>query len=568
MLLALPAGAAAEPTIRYDDGATSDTVVVGAGPDALDLVVTWRYFVLLPNAQPSDHVVTTSQPFLSLPAQCTDEGDPALTTLDCEPPADFTRVTGSAEADTISASCLAFRGVPIVTDAIFIVSSGAGDDEVSSGCGATIDLGTGNDVASVRIGASTIAGGAGADDIRGGSSVDALTGAAGNDRIAGGGSSDGLAGGEGNDVLDGGSLRDRLDGGPGRDLLIGGPENDVIDGGEGPDTVSYEDKGGALPLSITLNGIADDGEPGENDRIQTTVENVIGSPGADTIVGDGGFNAIDGGDGGDVIDPGPGTDVVEAGAGNDRVRTRDGAPDQVECGAGDDLAITDAFDRTSGCESIDPSRELMADVDDDGVPAPADCADREPAIRPGVPDIADNAIDENCDGADAIDLDRDDDGAARPTDCDDTAADIRPGLPDRPGNGVDENCEGGDLPFPRVLTPVQSGFRAFADGTTTLTRLRIVDVPAGAIVELRCRGGRAAGCFKGVRRRRSPQGVARMNLLKLARSGRFEAPAVLEVRVLLADAIGKVVTFTMRKGKVPVSRTLCIVPGGTPRRRC
>ena len=43
-----------------------------------------------------------------------------------------------------------------------------------------------------------------------------------------------------------------------------------------------------------------------------------------------------------------------------------------------------------------------ADNDDDGFNARIDCNDNNAAIRPGVVDVPDNGIDENCDGADAV----------------------------------------------------------------------------------------------------------------------------------------------------------------------
>ena len=71
----------------------------------------------------------------------------------------------------------------------------------------------------------------------------------------------------------------------------------------------------------------------------------------------------------------------------------------------------------------------FADADGDGFFSSADCADGNAAISPGRGEIADNGIDDDCSGADAVNLDRDADGYPRPLDCDDTNRAINPAPP-------------------------------------------------------------------------------------------------------------------------------------------
>jgi Ca2+-binding RTX toxin-like protein len=97
----------------------------------------------------------------------------------------------------------------------------------------------------------------------------ALRGGSGNDLILGANrltSGDSLYGDLGDDTLYGGSGDDRLDGGLGADLIVGDA---------GFDSVVYTSR--TTPISVTLDGLPNDGETGEGDNLQT-IERVIASP--------------------------------------------------------------------------------------------------------------------------------------------------------------------------------------------------------------------------------------------------------------------------------------------------
>ena len=220
----------------------------------------------------------------------------------------------------------------------------------------------------------------------------------------------------------GGDGADALSGGPGRDTFrltpFGAADgSDVVTGGDGIDEADYSF---ASPrVVVTLDDVADDGVDGEGDNVRSDVEDIIGSSGDDVLVGDADANQLSGGAGSDELDGGGGFDALYGEDGVDLLRARDGNPERVDCGADNDFAVVDAFDRVSGCESLDVSSALQADLDHDGFAAPADCDDGDPAVRPGVADAPDNGLDENCDGADATIADRDGDGIRAPADCDD-----------------------------------------------------------------------------------------------------------------------------------------------------
>lgn len=75
--------------------------------------------------------------------------------------------------------------------------------------------------------------------------------------------------------------------------------------------------------------------------------------GADCLRGGAGDDLLQGGLGRDLLVGDAGTDVLDGGPGNDELRARDGRAETVHCGAGGaDVAIVDASDRVSGCETV------------------------------------------------------------------------------------------------------------------------------------------------------------------------------------------------------------------------
>ena len=157
-----------------------------------------------------------------------------------------------------------------------------------------------------------------------------------------------IYGRQGNDIINAGDGDDTLYGGPGADILNGGP---------GADAVSY---GGTAPVTVTIDGAANDGAAGEGDDVGPDVEDIYGGDGPDHLTGDKGANTIDGGDGSDVIDGLEGSDVVFGGDGDDAIAAADGTRDVIDCGVGDDTVTVDRLDATTNCEHVQGSAPTVS----------------------------------------------------------------------------------------------------------------------------------------------------------------------------------------------------------------
>jgi Ca2+-binding RTX toxin-like protein len=172
-------------------------------------------------------------------------------------------------------------------------------------------------------------GGAGEeDDIA--SDVEGLIGGFGPDLLTGNDASNLLNGGMGTDVLRGGDGDDILD--MGFSGATTGDRGDIVEGGPGVDEAFYGSR--VAPVTVTLDGAANDGETGEDDDVRPDVEIVTGGASHDRLTGSAAAETLDGGGGSDVIDGGQGPDVLLGSADNDTITSRDGTADSVDCGDG------------------------------------------------------------------------------------------------------------------------------------------------------------------------------------------------------------------------------------------
>lgn len=236
--------------------------------------------------------------------------------------------------------------------------TGKGSDTFNGGVGIdTADYSGRNTPLTITVAAIGPDGAAGEGDtitnaerVLGGSAADAIAGGPDASTIAGGAGGDTLRGGAAADVLFGGTESDAT--GSGDDTLDGGGGPDVLRGGDGVDAVSYATRG--VPVAVSLDDVANDGQAGEGDNVRGDVEAIVGGAAGDTLTGSTGGNAIDGGGGGDTITGGDATDAILGGEGDDVIQARDGAADAIECGSGADTVVGDTIDVVGAdCEVVD-----------------------------------------------------------------------------------------------------------------------------------------------------------------------------------------------------------------------
>lgn len=302
----------------------------------------------------------------------------------CTAPFDAVLMDAAGGDDTVGMTLWIWNNQVQVEAVPGVVRAGPGDDTVNGG-------------------------GPPEDDPSPGRADYAFDGGPGSDSVQSGSGRDFLDGGEGDDFLAGKSGSDEVRGGPGNDIVSAGFQGngDILDGGDGVDRIPAIENNDyrrslGVDVTVTQDGQADDGEPGEIDNV-TGVEQMeihgrnvkfTGTPGPDTVFvqasssavrglggndtlnGHDGADTLEGGDGDDHLEGGFGNDVLDGGSGkdtfvgdtternviatgDDRIHARDGVAEQVSCGIGTDTAIVDETDTVDGCETVDPPRAVI-----------------------------------------------------------------------------------------------------------------------------------------------------------------------------------------------------------------
>lgn len=202
----------------------------------------------------------------------------------------------------------------------------------------------------------------GNDTMYGGAGDDTVTGGLGNDRLEGDDGNDDLRGAQGNDTLLGEAGNDRLTGGS-TFVLTNHPDNDRLEGGDGDDILD-----GGHNKDLSNQGVYRD--------------SIFGGRGNDILYGGKSREYLDGGRGRDVMYGDDGRDTLVGDDGRPEV-LNDGEEDLLYPGRGQDVLITDPFDRVidiSEIENISPTSGdapvalqpgTLVTIDGTGLPATA-----------------------------------------------------------------------------------------------------------------------------------------------------------------------------------------------------
>ena len=139
---------------------------------------------------------------------------------------------------------------------------------------------------------------------------------------------------------------------------------------------------------------------------------------------------------------------------------------------------------------------------------------------------------------------------------------VYPGAPEVANDSIDQDCNGADAAG--RLTAIVGFAANYTSRWTQFRRLRVTEAPAKANVTVTCSGKRK-GCPKDKTFTTSAKGS--VSLTKMFRK-RLRPGAVITVAVTAPNTVGRVKKLTIRRSHTPRSQTLCLVPGARKASKC
>jgi Ca2+-binding RTX toxin-like protein len=285
------------------------------------------------------------------------------------------KLYGGSGGDSLVSSELVFNGFNQV------VSGGTGMDFIYGAGGAdTLTGGDGIDLLAPRAdnGADSVSGGADKDVVDLLSNNDTWAWKVTLDNLANDGAHDGVFQLMKNDNIHsdietvwGGPFDDEITGTVGPQELNGYGGNDTLDGRTGADVLIGNGGTGDVAsyanhtskVTVTIDNNANDGSVGENDDVQTSVENVVGSQQSDTLFGSTGKNTLIGSNGADTLNGLADDDTLIGQGSNDKFVANPGADDMY---GGDGVDTGDYSSRGT------PQNITLDTVANDGSPGEHD----------------------------------------------------------------------------------------------------------------------------------------------------------------------------------------------------
>ncbi|MFM9935346.1 MAG: M10 family metallopeptidase C-terminal domain-containing protein, partial [Novosphingobium sp.] len=255
-------------------------------------------------------------------------------------------LVGSALADTLTGDANAN-----------VIDGGNGSDTINGGDGsdtASYASASGPVAVSLLLSGAQATGGAGSDTLTsienliGSASADTLTGDANANVIEGGKGADKIDGGDGSDTVSYASANgavavvllpgfnyatgaadqdtlisiENVIGSAFDDQLYGSNGANVLNGGNGSDYAVYAGAGGSVTVSLLISGAQATGVAGLDTLI--SIENLVGSPFADTLIGDGNANVLY------DFTAASAADVLSGGGGSDTYYVHNSAANVIE----------------------------------------------------------------------------------------------------------------------------------------------------------------------------------------------------------------------------------------------